>query len=116
MAEMNRKAIFFSIVSILIILIFTAMTQIDVTVRESENDMSVSRTRVKTLNSMIDDMVNYYFDRLIYVAGKNAVVGLSEYYSENPSRIEDSLSDALASRVIYDAILEDGSDEINLSN
>jgi hypothetical protein len=50
-------------------------------IRESEID--VTRTRVRLLNSMISDFENTYFDSLIFVASKNAIKGLSYYYSTN---------------------------------
>jgi hypothetical protein len=78
-----KKGVFFSIVSIFIVILFVASTELISEFSVKESEMEVTRTRVKLLNSMINDFETVYFDKLIYVSAKNSLVGLSEYYFDH---------------------------------
>ncbi len=79
----NRKGIFFSIVSIFIVILFTATTELASEFSIKETEMDVTRTRVKIMNSLVNDMENIYFEKFIYIAAKNSLIGLSKYYYDN---------------------------------
>ena len=82
----------------------------------TESDMEITRTRVKILNSVINDFENSYFEKLLFLSSKNALVGLSRYYSETNFNIQKIIEQALGD-VIYDGILYDshGGVKANLS-
>ena len=102
----NRKAVFFSIVSIFIVILFTATTELASEFSVKETEMDVTRTRVKILNSLVSDMENVYFEKLIYIAAKNSFVGLSKYYYDNDfDNIEYNLETILR-RVITEGIYD----------
>lgn len=90
-----RKAIFFSIVTVFIVLLFVATTEMTGRLRLKDTEMGVTRTRVKILNSLIEDMETSYFERVLYVSAKNTMIGISRYYLDDPGRIEKDLPLAL---------------------
>ncbi|MFH2019967.1 MAG: hypothetical protein ABIJ34_01005 [archaeon] len=104
-----KKAVFFSIVSVLIVILFGSMISLisDFSTKQRENDIDVTRTRIKVLNSLVQDMNDNYFEKLVHVAAKNAIVGLSDYYHDAPGgqdRIKKPLA-AAVSEVMDDGIL-----------
>lgn len=112
-----KKGVFFSIVSIFLVILFVASTELISEFSIKESEMEVTRTRVKILSSIINDFETVYFDKIIYVAAKNSLVGLSHYYSDHdfePSYMKDigfALSD-----VIYAGILKDrNNNKVNLT-
>ena len=112
----NRKAVFFSIVSIFLVILFVATTELASEFSVKETEMDVTRTRVKILNSMVSDMENVYFEKLIYIAAKNSLVGLSKYYYDNDfDNIEYDLETILR-RVITEGIYDPNpSTNVNLT-
>ena len=102
----TKKAVFFSIVSIFIVILFVATTELTSEFSISETDMDVTRTRVKILNSLVSDMENVYFEKMIYIAAKNSILGLSKYYYDNDfDNIEYDLRSMLR-RVITEGIYD----------
>jgi hypothetical protein len=89
MAKISKKAVFFSIVSIFIVILFVTSTQLVSEFRIGETELEVTRTRVKILNSIMNDMEEVYFDKIIYIASKNALIGLSKYYADNNFNSDD---------------------------
>ncbi|MBN2367537.1 hypothetical protein JXC34_00835, partial [Candidatus Woesearchaeota archaeon] len=105
----SRKGIFFSIVSVFLVLMFVSSTELISDYRVAESEMEVTRTRVRLLNSVINDMENIYFEKIVYVAAKNSLVGLSRYYeSGNYENIPKTLDYALKD-VIHPGLLQDHS-------
>ena len=104
--KLKNKAVFFSIVSVLIIVLFMTLTRLSSDISSKETEIEITRTRIKVLNSLIKNMEETYFEKMIYVAGKNSLYGLSKYYSEDWRRIEKSLFKAMED-TIDDGILLD---------
>lgn len=100
-----KKGIFFSIVSVLLVILFAAIMSMMNETRGTENEIEVTRTRIKVLNSLMEDLDDRYFENLIYVSAKNALIGMSWYYSENKDRINDHIYIALE-QTIDDGIIE----------
>lgn len=119
MGKISRKSIFFSIVSLLIVTMFVATTEISYNSRNQDTELDVSRTRVRILNSMVNDLENSYFEKMIYIAGKNSLEGLSGYYADNQftysvirKRPDKAINDILYDTILYD---EKGRFQANLS-
>ncbi len=114
--KINKKAIIFSIASILIVFLFVATAELKSKKVEQETEIEVTRVRVKVLNSMIRDMENIYFDKMIYIAAKNSLIGLSKFYYDNDYDNDylKSLNFALQD-VIDDGILKINDNEYNLT-
>ena len=104
--KLGKKAIFFSIVSIMIIILFSTTTELVSKFRIDETELEVTRTRIEVLNSLVNDMENNYFEKIVYVSSKNAVIGLSKYYGEDYNRINKNLGKATTD-VIQNGILHD---------
>lgn len=117
MAEINisKKAVFFSIVSILIIILFMTLTRLSSDISSKETEIEITRTRIKVLNSLIKNMEETYFEKMIYVAGKNSLYGLSEYYSEDYSRIEKSLFLAMEDTIDDGILMDKWGNPVNLT-
>jgi len=101
-----KKAIIYSIISILIVIVFIAVTDLTTKFKVEESDLEITRTRVRILNSLVNDMENNYFDKMIYTSAKNSLIGLSKYYSEDYDRLTRPLDVCLLD-VIYDGNLTD---------
>jgi hypothetical protein len=70
-----------------------------------ESEIDVTRTRVRILNSIMEDLQYTYFDRLIAVSSKNSLIGISNYYDiRNYDVIEYQLWRAL-NFTIHDGVL-----------
>ncbi|MBT4858056.1 hypothetical protein HON49_02705 [archaeon] len=104
--KLNQKGVFFSIVSVLIIVLFMTMTQLASDISSKESEIEVTRTRIKVLNSLIKDMEENYFEKMIYVSGKNSMKGLSKYYYDENWDIDKTLFKAMED-TIDDGILID---------
>ena len=76
------KAVIFSIAALLIVILFAASSSLITKFRINESELEITRTRVKILNSLVSDFENSYFEKLLYISSKNALIGLSRYYSE----------------------------------
>ena len=115
----QKKAIFFSIISVFIIILFVATTELTTKFKVQETDMEITRTKIKLLNSFVEDMENSYFEKVIIVSTKNALMGLSKYYSEtnfDSSRLNRRIEYVLDD-VIYDGVLtKNDKSKVNLSN
>jgi len=77
--------------------------------RMKESEMEVTRTRVRIMNSMINDLEEVYFEKMLYIAAKNSLIGLSSYYADDyfdsnvvQKRIEYALND-----VIHEGVLKE---------
>ena len=79
MGKIN-KGIFFSIVSLFIIVIFITISSLISDFQVGESEIEVTRTRVRLLNSVVSDFENVYFSKLLYISSKNALSGLTKYY------------------------------------
>lgn len=75
-----RRGIYFSIASLLLMVLLLAMFKMTSDYRIQESEIEVTRTKVKVLNSIMEDMENTYFDRIAYMTAKNTLMGLSRYY------------------------------------
>jgi len=111
-----KKGIFFSIVSIFLIILFTAIINVErINVKESE--LSITRTRVKILNSIMSDLEEVYFEKILYVSVKNALLGLSDYYHEDYDNIKSNLLYALSkSSMNYPALNYTNGDSVDLTD
>ena len=78
-----KKAILFSIVSLFMVILFVTTSSLMSRFRFEESEMEITRTRVRLLNSVVKEMEDVYFEKLIYVASKNALIGISNYQYEN---------------------------------
>ncbi|MCM2325560.1 MAG: hypothetical protein NDI94_03795 [Candidatus Woesearchaeota archaeon] len=81
--KMKKIGIFFSITSLLIVILFIAISNMFSNTTLKENDLDVTRAKVKAMNSIVQEMENNYFDKIIYVSSKNALIGLSKYYRKD---------------------------------
>ncbi len=79
MAKMNRKGVFFSIVSVFIITIFYLSFSMSTERRMLESEMEATRTRVDVLNSIVNDLESRYLERMLYVASYSALGSMSRY-------------------------------------
>lgn len=79
MAKLNKKAFFMSLISVFIILIFVLSSEITTEQFLGQNLISSTETRVAVLNDLVNDLEDRYFERMLYVAGRNALIGLAEY-------------------------------------
>jgi hypothetical protein len=75
-----KRAVLFSIISLLIVILFATITSLLAKIQVQETELDVTRTKVKVLNSLINDMNTIYFNKIIYVSSKNALIGISRYY------------------------------------
>jgi hypothetical protein len=118
MAKIRKKTIFFSIISLLIIMMFLASIRLLSNAKTGESEIEIIRTKVKLLNYEIRDMENTYFDKLVYMSAKNSLIGLSKYYYDNnfePSVIQKGIQFAMQD-VMDDGILKNMQNmSINLS-
>jgi hypothetical protein len=103
----TKKAIFFSIVSVLLIVLFVAMTQLVTKFKLEETKIETTRTKIKILNSLVKDMEDNYFEKIVYVVSKNAIMGLSNYYYANDYETIDKPLDIAMADVMQDGILVD---------
>ena len=107
MRHKTKKAIFFSIVSVLLIVLFVAMTQLVSKFKLEETKIETTRTKIKILNSLVKDMEDNYFEKIVYVASKNALMGLSNYYYANDYGTIDKPLDVAMADVMQEGILTD---------
>jgi len=97
--------VFFSVVSIFIIILFLALTKLSSEFKVTESEIEVTRTRIKILNSLVQDLEDSYFEKLVYVAAKNSLIGLSEYYAVSTfgsleKNLESALTDVIQNRTL----------------
>ncbi|MBN2423292.1 hypothetical protein JXB41_08775 [Candidatus Woesearchaeota archaeon] len=78
---MNKKSLFFSLLSVFIVLIFYLSFRITAQYAILESEMASTRTRVEVLNSIINDLDERYIERLLYVSAKSALGAMSRYAS-----------------------------------
>ncbi len=112
--QLKKKAIFFSITSIFIIILFTAIFDLNSRFNIKQSQMEATRARIKALNSIMESMENSYFENILKVSSKNALIGLSKYYSEkgfDQTRLEKYIEYALED-VIYDGVLTKRNNEL----
>ncbi|MEM2131253.1 MAG: hypothetical protein QXR96_01890 [Candidatus Woesearchaeota archaeon] len=79
---MSKKSIFFTITSILIIFLFLSLTELN-NKKQDTFDMEISKTRIKILNSIVNDFENYYLEKMFYISAKEIIIGLSKFYFDN---------------------------------
>ncbi|MFH0875901.1 MAG: hypothetical protein V1859_08235 [archaeon] len=75
----NKKSVFFSVLSVFIILIFYLGLKVSSEQQKQQTDMEVTRVRVNLLNTIVNDFENRYIERMLYAAGKSAIGAMSEY-------------------------------------
>ncbi|MBU0757113.1 MAG: hypothetical protein KKF44_03530 [Nanoarchaeota archaeon] len=75
----GKKGVFFSLVSVFIVTVFYLSLQLSTKYEMQETEMETTRARVETLNSIIIDLDDRYFDRMIYASGKSALGAMSMY-------------------------------------
>lgn len=110
----GKRAVFFSIVSVMIVVLFVALSGLITNFKLDETKLEATRTRVTVLNSLVQDMEDTYFEKIVYVASKNSLIGLSRYYSQDYNRINKQLDSALEN-VIQKGILIDNAGIHNLT-
>ncbi|MEK6916565.1 MAG: hypothetical protein AABW92_02375, partial [Nanoarchaeota archaeon] len=109
MAKMNSKSVFFSIVSVFIVLLLVAFAELSNSYVAQETELELTRRRVNLVNNIISDMEDSYFEKIVYVSVKNAMIGISHYYSDerfSTNALEKFLEYALVD-VIYNGTLKD---------
>lgn len=117
MGKMKKLGVFFSIMSIFIIILFVSLSTILSKFTIEETELDITRDRVSVLNSVVSDMEEIYFEKMIYVAAKNSLIGLSKYYHENQygSRVKRT-AEANMRTLLYEGILvEPNGEKINLT-
>lgn len=115
--KLRKRAIFFSIMSMFIIILFVSLSTILSKFRVEETELDITRDRVSVLNSVVSDMEEVYFEKMVYVAAKNSLIGLSKYYHENQygSRVKRT-AEANMRTLLYEGILvEPNGEKINLT-
>ncbi|MBN1502087.1 thrombospondin type 3 repeat-containing protein [Candidatus Woesearchaeota archaeon] len=83
MAKMNKKGFFMSLISVFIVIIFALSSEISTEQAQGQNLISSTETRIAVLNNLVNDLEDRYFERMLYVAGRNALIGLAEYRAYN---------------------------------
>lgn len=76
---MTKKAMFFSLIAILIILVVIISYKIATEKSLEETKLASTQIRIKMLNSFINDLENVYFENMLKVAAKTALQALSNY-------------------------------------
>ena len=77
-----KRGVLFSIISIFVVLLFMLTAELVNEGRAQKSELEVTRTRVRILNSIMQDMQDHYFEELLQMTAKNALVGMSRYYFE----------------------------------
>jgi hypothetical protein len=103
------KAVIFSLASLLIIILFVASSSLTAKLKASESEIEITRTRVEILNSVINDFENSYFEKMLYISSKNAIIGISRYYYDNDfgsqymkKSLEQAMNDVIINGSLYD--------------
>ena len=92
----GKKGVFFSIISLFIVLIFVILAKINSESNIERNKIETTSIRVEILNNIVKDINNRYLDRVFYIATKNAFQGLSKYYrSKNFNYVDLKSGDIL---------------------
>jgi hypothetical protein len=115
--KMKKIGIFFSITSLLIVILFIAISNMFSNTTLKENDLDVTRAKVKAMNSIVQEMENNYFDKIIYVSSKNALVGLSKYYRKDSyanTALKRPLINNLQNLIQNGTIMESNGNRIDL--
>jgi hypothetical protein len=79
---MNKKSIFFSLFSVFLVTIFYLSLKISTKYDIHQTDMELTRTRIEVLNSIINDLDQRYFERMLYVSTKSALGAMSQYATQ----------------------------------
>lgn len=120
MAKINKRGVFFSLISLFIVFLFVLDFRVASIPHSGESELSLTNTRVKVLNNFINDLEGRYFERILYMASRNALVGLSEAAVKSPpppllpidfeigTTWEPSFTMALAYGLIRDSSDSDG--------
>ncbi|HIH41537.1 TPA: hypothetical protein HA239_03910 [Candidatus Woesearchaeota archaeon] len=104
-----KKSVFFSIMSVFIVILFVAFVELSNIYVAQETELELTRRRVNIINSVISDMEDTYFEKIIYASAKSSLIGLSDYYADggfSENRIKKRLDSALED-VIYNGTLKD---------
>ena len=80
---MRKKAVVFSIMSVLLVILFVLTNETLTQFNVQESKLEVNRARIKVLNSIVDDMEMYYFKNILEITAKNALYGITSYYERN---------------------------------
>ncbi len=113
-----KKGIFFSVISVFIIILFVAITELSTNFQLEQFELETTRTRLKLLNSLVRDMEDTYFEKMIYISTKNALIGLSKYYSEtnfDQNRLQKKLGFVLDDVIYNNTLIDKNGNEIDLS-
>jgi len=108
MAKITKKGVFFSLISLLIVFMFVLDFKIASIPHSGESELSLTNTRVNVLNNFINDLEGRYFERLLYVSGRNALNGLSEAATEKSIDFDTSGSGSLDLGESFKTSLEQG--------
>jgi len=103
-----KKSVFFSIMSVFIVILFVAFVELSNIYVAQETELELTRRRVNIINSVISDMEDTYFEKIIYASAKSSLIGLSDYYADggfSENRIKKRLDSALED-VIYNGTLK----------
>ncbi|MEM3373870.1 MAG: hypothetical protein QXE31_01485 [Candidatus Woesearchaeota archaeon] len=84
----TKKGFFFTLASILLIILLISIISTRNTYRYKEKQDSIS-TRIKTMNSFIEDFEND-LDRELYIGGYRAIISMTSYLKEIQSFLYDT--------------------------
>lgn len=85
--EMNRKGVFFSLVAVFIVMLFSLNVDITKETGALDRSFSVTRTKIELLNEAIIDLDEVCFEKMLTVASKNTLEALTEYTIDTDSPI-----------------------------
>jgi hypothetical protein len=81
-AAMNKKSVVFSIISLMLISYFVILSNISGESELERSKLETTAIRVELLNNIVKDLNERYLEQIIYVATKNAFIGVSKFYYE----------------------------------
>jgi len=97
MAHLGKRALLFSIISIFVVLIFLTTAEIETSKSISASKIASARTRVEVLNSIMNDLDDRYYARMLYVSAKHV-------FMSNRSPGLDLEENDLAEAILYGVI------------
>ena len=76
---MVKRGMFFSLITILMVLVIILSYKISTNKSPEETKLASTQIRIKMLNSFINDLENVYFEDMLNVAAKTALEALANY-------------------------------------
>ncbi len=80
---MKKKSMFFSLITILMVLLIILSYKISTEKSAEESKLASTQIRIKMLNTFINNLEDVYFEDMLNVASKTALQTLSNYTANN---------------------------------